>query len=120
MTSGSLLTGDVLVATATGSVTNVSETETGNNPVAEGYKVMHGDKDVTASYVITPVAGTLTINPKPVTVTAQSDAFTYDGTAHSNNGYVVVGLIGNDAISAVVTGSITFPSQSPVTNVLTS
>ena len=66
------------------------------------------------------VDGKLTINPKPVTVTAKSDSFTYDGTAHSNNGYDVDGLVGDDAISAVVTGSITFPSESPVTNKLTS
>ena len=79
---------------------------------------MHGEEDVTANYVITAkVAGTLTINPKAVTVTAKSQEFTYDGTAHSNDGYDVEGLVGNDAISAVVTGSITFPSESPVTNV---
>ena len=120
MTSGSLLTGDVLEAVATGSVTNVAQTATGNNPIAAGYKVMHGDEDVTANYVITPVAGKLTVNPKAVTVTAKSDAFTYDGTPHSNSGYEVAGLVGNDAISAVVTGSITFPYQSPAANVLTS
>ena len=81
---------------------------------------MHGDEDVTANYVITAVAGKLTINPKAVTVTAKSEEFTYDGTAHSNTGYDVEGLVGNDAISAVVTGSITFPSESPVTNEVTS
>ena len=67
VTSGALLTGDTLVATATGSVTNVADTAEGNNPVAEGYKVMHGDEDVTANYTITAVDGTLTINPKAVT-----------------------------------------------------
>ena len=81
---------------------------------------MHGEEDVTANYAITAEAGKLTINPKAVTVTAKSEAFTYDGTAHSNAGYDVVGLVGSDAISAVVTGSITFPSESPVTNKLTS
>ena len=120
VTSGSLLTGDVLVATATGSVTEVADTGEGNNPIAAGYKIMHGTEDVTANYVITPEAGTLTINPKPVTVTAKSQEFTYDGTSHSNSGYIVNGLVGNDAISATVTGSIMFPSESPVTNELTS
>ncbi|MGI6221720.1 MAG: MBG domain-containing protein [Coriobacteriales bacterium] len=120
ITSGSLMTGDTLVATATGSVTNVADNAEGNNPIAEGYKIMHGDEDVTANYAITAVAGTLTINPKAVTVTAASENFTYDGTAHSNANYTVDGLVGDDAISAVVTGSITFPSESPVTNVLAS
>ena len=36
------------------------------------------------------------------------------------NGYDVVGIVGDDKINAVVTGSITFPSESPVTNVLES
>jgi len=120
VTSGTLLTGDSLVATATGSVTSVADNATSNNPIAPGYKVMHGTEDVTANYVFTTQFGKLTIKPKAVTVTANSDAFTYDGTAHSNNGYVVNGLEGSDAISAVVTGSITFPSQSPATNTLTS
>ena len=75
---------------------------------------------MTANYQITAEAGKLTINPKAVTVTAASEEFTYDGTAHSNAGYSVDGLVGDDAISAVVTGSITFPSESPVTNELTS
>ena len=120
VTTGALLTGDELVAEATGSVTNVADTADGNNPIAEGYKIMHGNEDVTANYKITPVAGKLTINPKAVTVTAKSEEFTYDGTAHSNDGYDVDGLVGNDAIKAVVTGSITFVSESPVTNKLES
>ena len=120
VTSGTLLNGDTLVATAIGSVTNVADTSTGNNPVAAGYKVMHGTEDVTANYAITAVAGTLTINPKAVTITAQDKSFTYDGTAHSWDKYAVSGLVGDDAISAVVTGSITFPRESPVTNELTS
>ena len=120
VTSGELLTGDTLVATATGSVTNVADTADGNNPIAAGYKIMHGEEDVTANYAITTVAGTLTINPKAVTVTAQDKEFTYNGTAQSWPEYDVVGLVGDDAISAVMTGSITFPSESPVTNVVTS
>ncbi len=120
VTSGELLPGDELVATATGSVTNVADTTTGNNPIAAGYKIMHGTEDVTANYVITTEAGTLTINPKAVTITAQSKAFVYTGAAQSWPQYDVVGLVGDDAISAVVTGSITFPSESPVTNELTS
>ena len=99
VTAGTLLTGDTLVATATGSVTNVADTAEGNNPIAEGYKIMHGEEDVTANYAITAVAGKLTINPKAVTVTAKSEEFTYDGTAHSNAGYDVAGLVGDDAIT---------------------
>ena len=79
VTSGTLFEGDNLVATATGSVKDVSDTNTGNNPIAAGYKVMHGSNDVTANYVITTVAGTLTVNQKAVTITAKVTQKTYDG-----------------------------------------
>ena len=84
VTSGSLLTDDALVATATGSVKNVVDTSTGNNPIATGYKIMHGGTDVTANYVITPVAGTLTITPKAVTLTSGSKSREYNGSALTN------------------------------------
>jgi len=118
VTSGSLLTGDELVASATGNVTNVEDTGDDNNPIAAGYKIMHGTEDVTANYTITPVAGKLTINPKAVTVTAQDKTFAYTGEAKQWPYYDVEGLVGDDAITAVVDGSITFPSESPVTNTL--
>ncbi|MBR6149850.1 MAG: chitobiase/beta-hexosaminidase C-terminal domain-containing protein [Lachnospiraceae bacterium] len=120
VTSGTLLTGDTLVATATGSVTNVVDTAVGNNPVAAGYKVMHGTEDVTANYVITTQAGTLTVTTALVEITAKSDQFTYDGTSHGNAGYDVDGLVGADAVTAVVTGSIMFTSEGTVVNQLTS
>ncbi|MBQ3281630.1 MAG: InlB B-repeat-containing protein, partial [Eubacterium sp.] len=82
-------------------------------------KCSYSDFNYTVTWTIgTPVK--LVITPKPVTVTAQSHAFTYTGEAQSWNQYDVSGLVGDDAISAVVTGSITFPSESPVTNELTS
>ncbi len=120
LTAGELFTGDELVAEAEGSVTDVADTADGNNPVADGYRIMHGTEDVTASYVVTAEAGTLTVEPKAVTVTAQDHGFTYDGTAQSWDGYDVEGLVGNDAIEAVVSGSITFPSEGAVTNEVTS
>ena len=101
-------------------MTNVGDTANGNNPIATGYKVMHGTEDVTANYTITPVAGKLTILPKAVTITANSDEFVYTGLTQSNAGYDVAGLVGSDTITAVVEGSITFPRESPVTNVLKS
>lgn len=120
VTSGSLIDGDSLTASATGSVTNVSDTVTGNNPIASGYTIMHGTTDVTSNYNITAVAGTLTITPKSVTITAQDKEFTPTGSAQSWPYYDVAGLVGNDAITAVITGSITEASESPVANVVTS
>ncbi|MDO4869295.1 MAG: MBG domain-containing protein [Bacillota bacterium] len=120
VTEGRLLEGDELIAQATGSVRNVADTEPGNNPVADGYKIMHGDEDVTANYVITTAAGKLSIEKRPVSITAGSGAFTYDGLLHEVPEYEVEGLAGNDKIKATVSGSITFPDQSPVTNKLVS
>ena len=120
VTSGSLLAGDALVATATGSVKDVADTQTGNNPIAEGYKVMHGETDVTANYTITAEAGTLTITPRAAKITAQSHTFTYTGAAQSWNQYDVEGLVDKDAITAVITGSITYTNESPVDNVVSS
>ena len=64
--------------------------------------------------------GTLEVTPAAVTITANTAAFEYDGAAHSDDGYEVEGLFGEDAIAAVVEGTITYPSQSPVTNVVKS
>ena len=67
---------------------------------------------------MTKVDGKLTIKPASLTITAQDKEFTYDGAAHSWPEYDVTGLVGSDAVTAVVTGSITLPSESPVDNVV--
>ena len=105
-----------------GVTVTIAGTDAGEYTTTEFSGVTLGEtKDKNNKYVITAVEdGKLTINPKDVTVTAKSEEFTYDGTVHSNDGYDVEGLEGNDAIDAVVTGSITFPSESPAANVLTS
>ena len=99
VTSGSLLAGDALVATATGSVKDVADTQTGNNPIAEGYKVMHGETDVTANYTITTEAGTLTILPKEVNVTADDKTMTYGDMFEPTLTYTADKLIDNDKYS---------------------
>ena len=119
VTAGTLFDGDELVATAGGSVTNVRDNKPGNNPVAE-YKIMHGTEDVTANYVVTCVAGTLTLTTTPVVITAQSKELTYNGTAQGWAGYDVEGLIGTDAITAVTSGTITFPSEGSIANKIAS
>ncbi|MDD6185518.1 MAG: MBG domain-containing protein [Bacteroidales bacterium] len=102
VTSGSLLEGDELVAMATGSVTNVSETSTGNNPIAVGYKIMHGEEDVTANYVITTQAGTLTITCAQVTVKADAKSKTY-GAADPELTATVTGVVDGDNFTPAYT-----------------
>ncbi|MBQ6528288.1 MAG: hypothetical protein IJI38_07160, partial [Clostridia bacterium] len=92
VTEGQLLAGDTLVAEAIGSVTNVADTAVRNNPIAEGYRVMHGEEDVTDSYVITPVAGRLAISPKTVIITTWSAEKPYDGTALTESGFTATPL----------------------------
>ena len=113
VTSGTLLTGDELVAEATGSATNVADTATGNNPIAAGYKIMHAKEDVTANYVITAEAGTLTIKPATLTITADSDSKVYDGTTLTKDSYTHTDLVKGDSISSVtVSGSQTLVGSS--------
>ena len=70
----------------------MADTQTGNNPVKAGYKVMHGTEDVTASYVITAVAGTLTITEAAASLAFAKAAFekTY-GDADFTNELTVTG-----------------------------
>ena len=87
------------------------------NPASD--KCSYSDNNYNVTWTMgNPVK--LTITPKSVTITAKSEDFTYDGTAHSCSLYDVDGLAGNDAVSAVVEGSITFPGESPVNNVVKS
>jgi hypothetical protein len=80
--------------------------------------------DVTDQFRVNINQGSLTIEPKAVTITANSGEFVYTGQAQQAVGkdgklYTVSGLIGNDAITATVSGSITNVSQSPVTATVT-
>jgi hypothetical protein len=55
---------------------------------------------------VTTANGTLTITPKPLTITADSDTKVYDGTALTKNGFTYEGLLPSDHIDNVtVTGS---------------
>ena len=121
VTSGALLEGDELVATATGSVTNVADTANGNNPVAAGYKIMHGEEDVTENYVITVENGTLTINKRSVTLTSESDEKPYDGTPLTNPAVTVGGdgFVNGEVTDIKATGSVTTVAEGVVTNTIT-
>ena len=105
VTHGALLDGDALSASATGSVTNVSDTATGNNPVSPGYKVMHGAEDVTANYVITPVAGTLSILPRAANFAGQSETKVFTGSEIVITNLVVSNLVNGHTHDATFSAS---------------
>ncbi len=121
VTSGTLCAGDKLVATATGSVKDVADTAAGNNPVAAGYKIMNGDEDVTANYAITAVAGTLTVTPRAITITAASATWPHDRRSHKNEAVAVTSgsLCTGDELEATATGDVvsvtdSVPGNNPV------
>ena len=60
--------------------------------------------------------GALTVTPRPVTITAKSANFTYDGQAHTLQEAEITGLVGNDAITVTVVGEIRYPTATPVVN----
>ena len=55
--------------------------------------------------------GALTVTPRPVTITARSENFTYDGKVHTQPKADIDGLVGNDAIAVTVVGEIQYPHQ---------
>lgn len=114
VTSGVLATGDELVATASGSVTNVADAHAGNNTITE-CKVMHGDQEVTGNYVITQVAGTLTIGARKATVSVANKNATYDGTEQTGNTTCTFGNLasGHDATITYAPAKGTVASTTP-------
>lgn len=90
--------------TASGSGTNI-----GDYPVTFTGVTIDTTKDTSGNYVVTATEdGTLTITPKPLTITADSDTKVYDGTALTKNSYTSEGLMAGDQIESVtITGSQT-------------
>ena len=111
LTGGTLATGDSLEVTATGIITDVG---TAANTVTD-VRVKHGTTDVTENYNITIVAGTLTIEKRPLQITAASDSKPYDGTALTDTGYSITSgslAVGQTLDSVTVTGTQLYPGSS--------
>ncbi|MBR5773822.1 MAG: VWA domain-containing protein [Clostridia bacterium] len=86
------------------------------NGVFEGTAVVtdeYGNTVPAEQYVITLTPGTLTINKRDLTITANSDSKEYDGTALTNSGWTFSVLAGTDSIAEVnVAGSQTNVGES--------
>ena len=104
-----------VVMTAPSTITNAGSE---SNVIAsvDGETVTTGTEKKVGNYLVTTVDGTLTVEPKEVTITARDGSFVYDGSPKSEPGYDVEGLVGDDEITAVVTGGITYPVEGPVDN----
>ena len=80
--------GFTVKVTTEGSITDVGSTE---NKIAS-VKILKGDEDVTDQFSnIETKNGTLTVNPRKVTLTSESDSKTYDGTPLTNSKVTVCG-----------------------------
>ena len=80
--------GFTVKVTTEGSITDVGSTE---NKIAS-VKILKDDEDVTDQFSnIETKNGTLTVNPRKVTLTSESDSKTYDGTPLTNSKVTVCG-----------------------------
>lgn len=95
--------------TFTGVSASGSGTNIGDYPVTFTGVTIGTTKDTSGNYVVSEtVNGTLTITPKSLTITADSDTKVYDGTALTKNSYTSEGLMEGDVIESVtITGSQT-------------
>ncbi len=113
LTSGSLFEGEMLSSvTITGTQTNVG---TSANVPSAAVIFDAENKNVTANYAIVYENGTLTIDSRPIKITAGSDTKVYDGTALTNNGYTISDgeLAEGEVLSTVtVVGSQTYVGTS--------
>ena len=81
------------------------------NGTFSGLQIVNGEgTDVTDTYFVTYVPGTLTINQLPITIQARSDSKTYDGRALTNSDSDLVSgrLADGHTYTAAVEGTITY------------
>ena len=78
--------------------------------------------EVATDYCVTIDTGMLTVTCRVITITAASQNYSYDGNSHSNSAFTVIGdgMVSDESVTPVISGSIQFPSQSPQTNAITS
>lgn len=101
------INGDRLTVDIQGSNTHVAD---GNANTVNSWKVMHDTVNVSSSYNVTPVNGTLTITPRHVILTSATDSKTYDGEALTNHHVTISGngfISGEDTLSCNVVGTQT-------------
>ncbi len=107
---GSLLGSDTLSADSiVGSITGV-----GTGSVNGSFSVLNGGTDVSDNYEITVIAGKLTVKPRAIVLTADSDEKDFDGTPLTKSSFSITSgsLVGDHQVTATVSGSQTEPGSS--------
>ncbi len=114
--------GDVITITATAAgVTNVSDNADKNNTYT--YTIKHGETDTSGNYKsVVANTGTLTINPKAVTITAKDANKTYDGDPLTESGFTATDLEEGDThtFTVVMTEGSTITNVGEKDNVIAS
>ena len=110
--------GDTLTVTMSSfsTIRNVSQS-TVVNQIANVTLTNHGH-NVADNYIVTRADGELNVVACPVVITAADSVFVYDGNSKTQPRYTVTGLVGTDNLTAMTSGSIQFPSQSPQPNTI--
>ncbi len=112
VTASGLPSGFTVDATADGTITDAG---TVDNNVADGYVIKNSaGEDRTASFTnVKRVSGTLTVEPKEVSITTGSAEKAYDGAALTNAEAVIEGLISGETVKIKATGAQTEVGSSP-------
>lgn len=103
-TDNVLLEDDMLDATVEGTITDAGTQDN----IVTGYRVMHGDLDVTECYTFTQSEnGLLTVDKREITLTSLSSSKTYDGTALTNRNIKEEGdgFVDGEGLQSDATGS---------------
>ena len=98
--------GFTVEATASGSQTDAGESA---NVVNDGYVIKNAaGEDKTSNFKnVVKVDGTLTVNPRPVTIATEDASKEYDGTALTGAGASIDGIVSGETYKLEATGTIT-------------
>ena len=91
--------------------TTVKDVTSGTTNTIASYTILNNGVDVSDKYNVLLHPGNLVVNPKAASITSATHSWPYDGYAHSDDSYTTSGLVGTDALTAMVTGTITTPGS---------
>ena len=113
-----LPSGFTVQATAVGSQTDAGES---SNVVADGFIIKNaaGENRTSSFTNVKKENGTLTVNPKAVTITTGSASKAYDGTPLTKDEAGITGLVSGESVTLKATGSITEVGDTPNTYSIT-
>ena len=86
----------------------------------DGYKIMLGNEDITHCYNIEATPNKLVVTPKALNILIKNESKEYDGTPLTSNAVNVEGLLDDDILNVITTGSVTNVSEGLVENGLDS